>query len=185
METGKSGAYFNPKERMEASRNLFGTDINSIDAKDFEKYGLLMDKDIIRESQESAAVNAWFYGRIAVRFKKDKVVATFTMDDSLNDKPIPSLTTDPRLTSFQSMDILFRNLNKANQYTKSHIDFWDQGYIDSYVELQFHGHLGVDAIESIFIPSYLLNQIDMDILRKYSGSIKFYTEENGVLKLLF
>ncbi|MCL1932834.1 MAG: hypothetical protein FWF53_03330 [Candidatus Azobacteroides sp.] len=182
METGTGGGLVNKAYRQKASKNLFGTDIKKTQDKDYEKYGFLMDRDIIKQSKSGTAKQ---YGKIAVRFKKDKVIATFTMGDSLGSGLNPSLTTDPKVSSFGERVALFNDLSGALKRTKSAVDFTDKyaGY-RSYVELQYHGHLGTDAIESIFIPKQFVSQLDMKILNKYRGKIKFYTEENGKLKTL-
>ena len=180
IETGTGGGYVDKDYRKKASQILFGTDNKKAKAKDYEKYGFLMDRDIIKQSKSSTANQ---YGNIAVRFKKDKVITTFTMQDSLDSGLIPSLTTDPKVSSFGYSDMLFKDLSGALKNTKSAVSF-TKNYARSYIELQYHGHLGVDAIESVFVPKHLVKQLDMKLLNKYRGKIKFYTEENGKLKIL-
>ncbi|MDR2286205.1 MAG: hypothetical protein LBE04_01825 [Prevotellaceae bacterium] len=185
METSTSGGYFNINERKEESKYLFGTNTATTAAPDYEKYGYLMDRDIIKNYEaHSNGQGAAQYGELQIRFRKDKVVATFTMQDSLDSKLIPSLTTEPKLSSFGKNDGLFKAFSGQSIETTSAVDFTKK-YAKRYIELQYHGKLGVDAIESIFIPADQLRRVNMTFLNSFRGKFKVYTEENGKLKEVF
>ena len=182
LETNTSGGMLEQNRRKNASQDLFGTDIKNTRNEDFEKYGFLMDRDILKQANNNNLTDQ--YGNIAVRFRKDKVVTTFTMMDSLESGLSPSLTTDPKISSFGEQNSMFGDFNKAKTYTRSAVDFTNR-YAGMFVELQFHGHLDANAIESIFIPNYYEGRLDMKLLNQYKGKIKFYTtDENGNLKTL-
>ncbi|MDR3309111.1 MAG: hypothetical protein LBS80_04075, partial [Tannerella sp.] len=73
--------------------------------------------------------------------------------------------------------------NVVSGATGSAIDFkkWLDKVIPEeqcYVELQYHGQLGIEAIESVFIPRQLLAGVK-DILLPYKSKFKVFTEENG------
>ncbi|MDR2814353.1 MAG: hypothetical protein LBB79_06840 [Prevotellaceae bacterium] len=139
-----------------------------------------MDKDILKSYINGTGASC--YGEMQVRFKKDKVVATFTMEDSLNSHLIASLTTDPKFSSFGSEDKLFKEISKGNAIQKASAVDFTKKYASVYIELQYHGKLGVDAIESIFIPANNLHLVDMKVLNKFMGKFKVYTEKNEKLK---
>ncbi len=153
---------------------LFGTDITKAKGDDYEKYGFLMDRDILKQANSGIAGQYWNYGDgIQVRFNKSKVTATFTIDDSLGSGLKPSLTTDPRSTSCNSFD----KKNALSVTTKSAVDFTKKMSC-SYVELQFHGHVSLDCIESIYIPHKVLPKIKIDTLNKMKNlGCKLYTDD--------
>ena len=101
LETGTSGGVLNKAARKEYSAKAFGTP-KTAKAEEFEKYGLLLDKDKLRSLDTTQELsNYTSYGTIEVRLNKDKVIATFTAGDSLDNyfDIMPSLTTDPKSIS--------------------------------------------------------------------------------------
>jgi hypothetical protein len=188
FETGKSKGVFNTKRRMDASEVLFGTNVYTTKATDYEKYGYLMDKNMLKNNAQNTQFRgAARYGGVQIRFKKDKVTATFTMADSLdnvNDLK-PSLTIDPKLSSFGKNTKLFDAISKGVKIETNSASEFTRSYASkSYIELQYHGKLGVDAIESIFIPHDELPDVDMAVLNEAKRKFKFdvYTKEKGKLK---
>ena len=177
IETGTGKGHVNIDDRRRASTQLFGTPAKSA-AESYEKYGFLMDKDILKQAQSGTAGQYWSYGDgIQIRFKKNKVVATFTMEDSLGSGLHPSLTSDPRPSSFDSNNVL----NKSAD-TSSAIDCTSK-WACSYIELQYHGKLTLDCIESIFIPKDVIPNISTKAitLMKQVGCPIYTTDDKGNL----
>ena len=181
IETGTGNGMVDVSSRKMATKRLFGSDINSMLPVEFEKYGFLMDKDILAQSKSPIAGGYWNHGDgIQIRFKKDRVVATFTTCDSLGSGLKPSLVTDPRTSSFYSIDRILRNSANHMSAIES-----TKAYASGYIELQYHGSLTLDCIESIFIPEKVLPKISskvMDLMRK-TGAI-LYSESSGKLIIL-
>jgi hypothetical protein len=110
------------------------------------------------------------------------------MRDSLGSNLNPSLTTDPKLSSFgnnKEVVGLFQTFSKGNKVQTTSATDFTQDYAEYYIELQYHGTLKADAIESIFIPQSELHNVNMTTLNKFKGKFKIYTEENGKLKEIF
>ena len=167
-----------PKMRMNASHALFGTEVATTPLKGYEKYGFLMDKDILKQANSGIAGQYWRYGDgIQIRFKKDRVIATFTMEDSLHSGLNPSLTTDPQPSSFGDMRIIGSSTSptSAIQCTRD--------WASSYIELQYHGDLTLDCIESIYIPEDVISKISTATMAKIKavGCPIFTTDSKGNL----
>lgn len=151
QETGTSGGGTNVQNRINTSHDNFGIS-KTAKAEEFEKYGLLAEKDVNKR------VGGDWYGQTTIRWKKDKVNATFTMDDSLDDYAFiaPSLVTDPKITSIAARNgrnIRCVDLNQfkaIQQASKKGIDdMLDKMPGVYYIELQYHGQLTMDCIESV------------------------------------
>lgn len=151
QETGTSGGGTNVQSRINTSHDNFGIS-KTAKAEEFEKYGLLAEKDVNKR------VGGDWYGQTTIRWNKDKVNATFTMDDSLDDYAFiaPSLVTDPKITSIAARNgrnIRCVDLNQfkaIQQASKKGIaDMLDKMPGVYYIELQYHGQLTMDCIESV------------------------------------
>lgn len=151
QETGTSGGGTNVQSRINTSHDNFGIS-KTAKSEEFEKYGLLAEKDVNKR------VGGDWYGQTTIRWKKDKVNATFTMDDSLDDYEFiaPSLVTDPKITSIAARNgrnIRCVDLNQfkaIQQASKKGIDdMLDKMPGVYYIELQYHGQLTMDCIESV------------------------------------
>ena len=151
QETGTSGGGTNVQSRINTSHDNFGIS-KTAKAEEFEKYGLLAEKDVNKR------VGGDWYGQTTIRWKKDKVNATFTMDDSLDDYAFiaPSLVTDPKITSIAARNgrnIRCVDLNQfkaIQQASKKGIDdMLNKMPGVYYIELQYHGQLTMDCIESV------------------------------------
>lgn len=179
IETGTGKGMVNVQSRKRASNTLFGTDYTNAAPADFEKYGFLMSKDIIKQAKSGIAGQYWADGDgIQVRFKKNKVIATFTMEDSLGSGLVPSLITDPQLTSGEGY--VWKDLIKGDLVTEG-VDA-TRKYARSYIELQYHGDLTLDCVESVYVHNYNFNELKpatLDVMQKYG--IILYTEINGNL----
>ena len=166
-----SHQFFNPSQHSKIKSWSFeGTQLKR---EEYEKYGhlLMRDKEVALHKQ---AVGQ--YGDVQVRFKKDKVVATWTADDSLNMAFQPTLVNDPKIESF---DNRFNIMPSKN-------DFKDvltlrNPLCSRYIELQYHGKLGIDCVESLTFPKGVLQKIDEAVIRRFvnAGARIFYEDANG------
>lgn len=161
FESGHSGGHFEMKVKdlhinRDNRRLCFtvehfggGTLDEQLHVWEYEKYGNLLDHDIKESFFGRDRGGATSYGRTQVRFKKDKVTATFTVGDSLGGGIQPSLCSDPQLCSIsnnkiQSDDI---DLSTVEGFRTSL-----KGCMCGYLELQYHGKLKFDAVESVCFP---------------------------------
>lgn len=195
FETISSGGSYNPTKRLQASQHLFGHDGN-IEAKDFEKYGYLGSKDIIKDD----IPNLVNYGGTKITFKKDNMMdrTTFTVGDSLRDADgdgtkyrfiMGSKVTDPdsivAISRYNSIDDYLK-LTKLgiDEYGITNADKIGSD-VRSYFELQYHGDLTLNDVESITTKKSILEDIksdeDLSKIAKES-KIKFKYIENGKVK---
>lgn len=178
IETGTGKGMVDVEERKNASNVLFGTNIKNTKPVEYEKYGFLMDKDILKQAKSGIANQYWSNGNgIQVRFKRDKVIATFTSTDSLGSGLKPSLISDPKVSSLQIWNY-FKNK------TANHKDIVDSTskYAGAYFELQYHGKLTLDAIESVYIPASVMPKISKATFRTMQlHNMIVYSEKNGRL----
>jgi hypothetical protein len=188
IETGTGKGMVDVDERKAASNLLFGTPATT-NAAGYEKYGFLMEKDILAQAQSGVADQYWDGGDgIQVRFKKNKVLTTFTMGDSLCGSYQPSLTTNPSITSYgKSIYNGYKKLmqDDAPEIIKSAIKTSNE-LAYRYVEIQYHGELTLDCIESIFIPKDVLPELSSTLLKKMKATkATLYTEsaEGKLIKL--
>lgn len=192
FETGSSGGYLGSSSttgkissshsRLEAAHKLFGLssdlDKGQLSRKEYEKYGNLLDHDIVSSMAHNTARQ---YGNVEVRFKKDKVIATWTAGDSLGEQYQPSLVSDPRSCSFDNMS---RTPTSSSIQTKDLAKF-KRDHISSYLELQYHGDLTIDCVESLTFP-YDLKESSrskyLAIAKKWKAAgAKIYYVAGGVL----
>lgn len=154
QETKSSGGMLNVNTRTNFSELTFGTP-KGTKAKDFEKYGFLTDKDLSKREQ------ADWYGGTTIRLKKDKINATFTMGDSLDDSDVltPSLVTDPKINSLASDERMKwqdnATLKAFSAAAKTSVTKACKALCDTcYIELQYHGEVTADCIDSIVFSSW-------------------------------
>lgn len=177
--TGKIGVN---NGRLDAAHKLFGLgkDLanDQLARHDYEKYGNLLDHDILRSITHNTATG---YGNVEVRFKKNKVIATWTAGDSLGCRYQPSLVCDPRSCSF---DDLYKTPDNGNVQTDDLVKF-KHDHISSYLELQYHGDLTVDCVESLTYPYDLMESRyskHLAIAKKWKAAgAKIYYIANGKL----
>lgn len=192
FETGSSGGYTGSTKttgkissshgRLGAAHRLFGLgkdlDADQLARHDYEKYGNLLDHNIVESMAHNTARQ---YGNVEVRFKKDKVIATWTAGDSLGETYQPSLVSDPRSCSF---DNLSRTPTSATIQTSDLAQF-KRDHISSYLELQYHGELTVDCVESLTFPYDLKDPSRsryLNVAQKWKArGVKIYYVVNGTL----
>lgn len=196
FETGSSGGYLGSTSttgkispthsRLEAAHKLFGLPqrdllTQQLARTEYEKYGNLLDHNILRSMQNNTARS---YGNVEVRFKKDKVVATWTAGDSLGVRYQPSLISDPKACSY---DDFYNTPTSSNIQTANLVEF-KKKHISTYLELQYHGQLTVDCIESITYPYDILDGSHDNFLKvakefKKKGASIYYIKGNALYKL--
>lgn len=198
FEVGASGGYNGSSKttgpievthgRLKAAHNLFGLgkDLrkDQLSRAAYEKYGNLLDHDILRSIQNNTAKG---YGNVEVRFKKDKVVCTWTAGDSLGQQWQPTLTTDPKACSYDDVGTNSRYISlptKASD-TSNLVEF-KKKHISGYLELQYHGELGIDAVESLTFPYDITQSRYLAVANKWKtiGVKIYYKDKNGLLKEL-
>lgn len=111
--------------------------------------------------------------------------ATWTAGDSLGEKYQPSLVSDPRSCSF---DNLSQTPTKSSINVENFTDFRKQ-HISKYLELQYHGDLTVDCVESLAFPYDLKDREYSKFLSiakkwKTKGVKIFYINGNNKLEQL-
>ena len=181
--------------RLYKSHLSFGisdTDDKSLEQKqlkrrEYEKYGLLLNRDKFADNivtKNSISPSAG-YGSIEIRFKKDRVQATWTPEDSLGSRCQPSLISDPKSSSWDNLSQLNDYFIKHKRMPDNFESFFNEGLIDRYIELQYHGDLTVDCIESILFPYRPNTPTDMETIRiAKSKGILVYCRLDGMLSLL-
>ncbi len=141
---------------------------NQLPRSGYEKYGHVLDRDKTKSYSVNGATK---YGDVQVRFKKDMVNCTWTFGDSLKANGAyyqPSLTSDPHIESFDrlykgSADDLLDNTNWDS------LTDWILKTETRYIELQYHGLLTIDCVESMIFPSDPKALIGEELVKKLMG----------------
>ena len=194
FETGTSGGAYAPQKRIQASEHLFGND-GSMAASEFEKYGYLGSKDVVHDDN----IQLLFYGEGKITFKKDKMMnrTTFTIGDSLRDAEgdgktarfiMGSSVANPDSTVAIGRPSLIDDfLHRTNQGIEKYGIEGASGIgnkVRSYFELQYHGDLTLDDIESMTVDKNILDEVfkNEDLLQKVKDkNIKLHYIYNGEL----
>ena len=202
FEVGDSGGYVGPagdmsveqggiptshsRLKMSHKRFLNNTPYDSkhqLKRREYEKYGNLMDTDILSSLKHNPGGG---YGQVQFRFKKNSVPATFTPEDSLGSWCQPSLVTDPKAYSFDdrgksSMPLGMTSPSFSELFRKC---------IYGYCELQLHGDITPDLVESIAYPFDLMDKRhanDLRVARRWINEVGvkvYYIDSNGNLATL-
>ena len=155
FETKTSGGTLSKRDRMTASYRLFGNEATKMADNEFEKYGYLGSMDFVTDYKTSAANQ---YGKTIVKFNKDKLKdrVTYTVDDSLGNalynevvggkigdecsiSGVPIYNTDDLLEYFKESD--WADIDNADELAQiMGCRYW---------EIQFHGNLTIDDVDSI------------------------------------
>ena len=180
LETGTGGGAIDKDFREEVSKRLFGTRPAEMEPEDYEKYGLLLPKKI------SDAVpygnNYWNYGDgMQVRFKKDMVQTTFCLRDSFSANGVSK--TDNIQMSFGDKYEIKEIMESWAESGHSSRLYHTMFTIGEYVELQYHGKLTLDCIESVFLPQQTLRRLKPGTFEKIKkvGCIVYTTDVDGKL----
>lgn len=172
FQSGTSGGYHGSSKttgkiesshsRLRMSHKLFMPSTydeyydKQLERKEYEKYGHLLDRD----KYDALTYNRTHYGDTQVRFKKDKVLATWTFDDSLGCTYQPSLVTDPKVESLDRENIEIKGAPWESLYKLQ------REFSTSYIEMQYHGKLDIDCVESITFGSNPEFCISKELIRK-------------------
>lgn len=185
IETGTGMGSISETSRREASKNLFGLPTSS-SRESYEKYGFLMDKDILKQAESHIANGYWAGGNgIQIRFKKDRVITTFTTDDSLSEgfsgTLAGSLTSDPKAVSVNYKHMSALKDMKSDIKGMSAIEGKKALFPgSSYIELQYHGKLTTSDIESIYVKKENVKKIsDKSYAKMKELGIKVYTTDDS------
>lgn len=155
FETGTSGGTLSAKTRETASKRLFGVDVDNMKKNEYEKYGYLGSKDFAVDAKTSATGQ---YGSTIIHFNKDKLKdrVTYTVDDSLGNalygevaggkigeecsiSGVPLYNTSDLLEYFKESD--WNEIDNADELAQTiGCRYW---------ELQYHGDLTINDVESI------------------------------------
>lgn len=193
FETGSSGGYKGSTKttgkietghaRLRAAHHMFMNNqpvTIQLERYQYEKYGSLLDSNI--EKSLNSYNPARQYGNVEIRFKKDKVVCTWTANDSLCEYYQPSLVSDPDMASFDNLSVP----KDRNMIIGDMKDFRNQYTGGSYLELQYHGDVTVDCIESIAFPYDITKgtySSMIPIATKFNArGINIFYMDNGKLK---
>ena len=156
FETGTTGGAKDEDGRKKSSKYLFGTN-DGIKAEGFEKFGYLEAK-IPQEHYYPMQQ----YGNVIIKFKNDRVNATFTCGDSLGfyqhkeNGGIACLINKPSLCAMNKFQMkkLADAIKSGAEIPKTAIELSHflsevEGKQMPYFEIQFHGDLRIEDIESV------------------------------------
>lgn len=155
LQTKTSNGTLSAASRKTASYRLFNNDAMHMKPSQFEKYGYLGSKDFLIDDESS---DAWQYGRTIIKFNKERLKnrVTYTVDDSLGnalynrviggkigDKP--TISGIPKDEVGYVID-RFKYAEREDWYDA---DSMAQEMGFRYWELQYHGDLTIDDVDSI------------------------------------
>ena len=115
---------------------------------DYYRCGVPVSKDATEAYRQLSG-----YGECQLVLRKDKVVTTFTFDNSLNQDTIPSLTCDPKTCSLDSKNMRRFKDKKYNSKTVA------DGSRHDYIEIQYlpmgdTQYIGPECFQSITLPRH-------------------------------
>lgn len=161
------GKHSKSNPRSIVSSKLFGNDINTMKAADYEKYGYLGIPDDYEDfwgSRNSAS----HYGKVMVVFKRDVFErTTFTVEDSLGNGDSREVIGTPvaapsrfSIPANYDKDSVVETL--ADMYLRKSTDVFEFNNSSgvSYTELQYHGKLTFDDVDRLCFRT----QADLDYL---------------------
>lgn len=147
-EHGKatSGGWLNPEGRKKTSSELFGTDVKTTPATDYEYYGYLWDDDPISDFKWDGTSQ---YGGSTLQLKQGlRERTTFTCGDSLGGWYAPSYVD--QVTPCWDLNDSDR-IAEWSQKSKPSMDGLTHGSRCGYVEAQYHGGVTLDDVEAFII----------------------------------
>lgn len=168
METGSSRGTFSPSTRKGATSDLFAVprdEVNDFSKAEFEKYGFFSTKDPTKKP--AGRMVASQYGEVLIRFKEDQVAdfATMTIDDSLSFRYGGAVPT--KRPSAAALDIRAYDYNTPAEEFKDTLREWKDAAKKTggsynpedmarnigarYMEVQYHGELTTDYIQSVSV----------------------------------
>lgn len=191
METGSQEGMNINSIREKVTSNLFGIspeDVSKLKPKDFEKYGYLVSKDI--ESEVKGYNVAGRFGEVVVTFKKESIAekTTFTMGDSLRRSEgfVGTPIKEPSLAAYEEYELRLmggnvnQGINELSNSLNKDIDQPLKAMNNNgmeYVELQYHGEVGPNDIESVTYSRKLMEEVHG---KEYVDSIKSKLDKLGI-----
>lgn len=200
METGTSRGLRDREARLEVSNYLYDTaPTDRLEDREREKYGYVgfsSSKENIRflEGENSKFMD--HYGDIQIQFRKDRIHATYTDDDTLNvyegrkifgvpielspgstglDTPVNAAG----ITDFVRAETFMRTGDPG--IVRSLVSATPNKVIDryfrnkQYIELQFAGEMRARDIEAIYVPvDYVLSAQAQEVIDQYGIAIHRY-----------
>ena len=181
FETKTSGGTLSRQTRMTASHRLFGNDASKMLDSEFEKYGYLGSMDFVTDYKTSASSQ---YGKTIVKFNKSKLKdrVTYTVDDSLGNamygevvggkigdecsiSGVPIYNTDDLLEYFKESK--WEDIDNADELAQlMGCRYW---------EIQYHGDLTIDDVESICFTKTDRDKATAEIIKQLKDrGIKVY-----------
>lgn len=161
LETNSSRGDLFAQNRKDFTRISFGVDSSQMDPADFEIYGYASHGDLVRESTAESRVGSWVsqYGQVVVKLKKDRMQDRTTMlvGDSMNtfartrvgwvDKPDLQAVGN----RYEAIVAAYKHQYRMQSGVDDPVDLERMlREIDaSYAELQFHGGVRLEDIESV------------------------------------
>ena len=187
METQSSRAALDLEQRKNFTKNSFGVDTDTLPPEEYEVYGYASHGDLVKESSPDSRVGMGCeqYGQVIVTLKKDamKHRVTTSVGDSLSNQMNARVAMVDR-PDFISVGGKHRLETMTAAYKHFHdnpsapIDFeefvGDVGV--PYVELQYHGGVKMEDIESVTLISNLktsdIEDADVDMPEELVNSLK-------------
>ena len=186
MQTKTSGGTLSAADRKTASYRLFNNDAMHMKPSQFEKYGYLGSKDLLVDDEVS---DSWQYGRTIIKFNKERLKnrVTYTLDDSLGNalynRVIGGKIGDkPTISGIPKDEIgyvidRFKYAEREDWYDA---DTMAQEMGFRYWELQFHGDLTINDVDSVCFTGRD-KATDAIIERLKKRGIKVYRIKGGEL----
>lgn len=183
METDTSGGVLNPLFRKQASSNLFGHD--GVNDSEYEVYGYLGSKD---KTKDLGTISLSPYGDGIVTLKKTNMLdrTTLTIGDSLSDgkdgflmgskvNSVDATICESRLSMISDHnDIMEKYIEEKGIDDASSIGYG----VRSYFELQYHGGVRLEDIESITLDKYIWDSKSDELIETLceKGIVMQYTD---------
>lgn len=163
METNSSGGVLNSKVRKDFSKDSFGVDPETLPADQYEIYGYASHGDLVKESKADSEVGKGVsqYGQVVVTLKKDSMRNRTTMmiGDSLDARQSarvnwvdrPDLQAVSSKARISLIDGAYEHHQRKAADPNHEVDLEDllQDAHVGYAELQYHGGIRVEDIESV------------------------------------
>ncbi|MGM9818733.1 MAG: hypothetical protein ACI30B_07120 [Paludibacteraceae bacterium] len=167
--------------RLGAAHKMFGLgkdlERDQLGRSEYEKYGNLLDHDILASMKGNPARQ---YGNVQIRFKKGRVLATWTPCDSLGLRSQPTLCSDPKSCSYDDMNNYPKDMTNVESF-----ETWRKKHIYSYLELQYHGKLTPDCVESITFPYDITTSRYYNVALRWqkAGATIYYIKDGKLFRL--
>lgn len=186
METHTSNGANAPDTRARLSAEYFGHSYNRANAVapgEFEKYGYLAPRDKIAAMSASAD----WYGDVVFRFKRDAIMdrTTFKTADTLNSWGNGAYAGSLKTGSIAGLSDLERGtvarVRAAERYIHNPDRWVDAVNYGEYFELQYHGHLSINDVESVTFSDTLPANFDRILGKLKKKGVKVYQVTGGSL----